>query len=75
MSDHKATSGMRTRMAVGAGALALVTFVGGYAVGNAGDGGAGSAGMTQGGQPPTGTTDEAPPSDSPGTSGGSILDS
>jgi hypothetical protein len=75
MSDHKASGGTRVGLAVGAGALALVTFVGGYAVGNAGDGGAGGTGMSQGGQPPSGTAGETPPSSSTGTSEGPLLDS
>ncbi|MCW2798778.1 MAG: hypothetical protein JWQ70_250 [Aeromicrobium sp.] len=75
MSDHRSTSGRKIQLAVGAGALALVTFVGGYAVGNAGHSG---TGMTQvgrgGGQPPSGATGEAP-SGAAGTAGGSTLDS
>jgi hypothetical protein len=75
MSDHRASSGRKIRLAVGAGVLALVMFGGGYAVGNAGHSGSGSAIPVQSGQRPGGTTGQAPQSGATGTVEGPILDS
>ncbi|MCW2749050.1 MAG: hypothetical protein JWR83_160 [Aeromicrobium sp.] len=75
MSDHRASSGRKIRLAVGAGVLALVTFGGGYAAGNAGHSSNGSAIPAQSGQRPGGTAGQAPPSAATGTVEGPILDS